>query len=137
MGWPFPRWADRFRPDPIKSLRLEDVSDEIKGIAAEHRDRAGGRGHQRRPGAGRRAVGHHAPGVAVVAPPRGPLPAGQGAVGAHRGPHRGRAPARPGARLVAAAQGVAVRPGGGVRVRRALAPAGAAHTGRAAARRWS
>ncbi|GAA4532566.1 MULTISPECIES: ABC transporter [Nonomuraea] len=34
VGWPFPRWADRFRPDPIKSLRLEDVSDEIKGIAA-------------------------------------------------------------------------------------------------------
>ncbi|HLU71533.1 MAG TPA: GTP-binding protein [Nonomuraea sp.] len=33
VGWPIPRWIERFRPDPIKSLRLEDVGDEIKGIA--------------------------------------------------------------------------------------------------------
>ncbi|MFG1945495.1 GTP-binding protein [Nonomuraea sp. NPDC048826] len=33
VGWPYPRWIDRFRPDPLKSLRLEDVSDEIRGIA--------------------------------------------------------------------------------------------------------
>ncbi|WP_336210066.1 GTP-binding protein [Nonomuraea sp. LPB2021202275-12-8] len=33
VGWPYPRWVNRFRPDPIKSLRLEDVGDEIRGIA--------------------------------------------------------------------------------------------------------
>ncbi|WP_049576956.1 ABC transporter [Nonomuraea sp. SBT364] len=32
VGWPYPRWLDRFRPDPIKSLRLQDVGDEIRGI---------------------------------------------------------------------------------------------------------
>ncbi|MFI7454980.1 ABC transporter [Nonomuraea sp. NPDC049714] len=32
VGWPYPRWADKLRPDPIKSLRLEDVGDEIRGI---------------------------------------------------------------------------------------------------------
>ncbi|MEV1244024.1 ABC transporter [Nonomuraea sp. NPDC049750] len=32
VGWPYPRWLAKFRPDPLKSLRLEDVSDEIRGI---------------------------------------------------------------------------------------------------------
>ncbi|MER7363186.1 GTP-binding protein [Nonomuraea wenchangensis] len=32
VGWPYPRWIDRFRADPLKSLRLEDVSEEIRGI---------------------------------------------------------------------------------------------------------
>ncbi|MET8004334.1 ABC transporter [Nonomuraea glycinis] len=32
VGWPYPRWADKLRPDPIKSLRLEDIGDEIRGI---------------------------------------------------------------------------------------------------------
>ncbi|MED7930845.1 ABC transporter [Nonomuraea sp. LP-02] len=32
VGWPYPRWVDRFRADPLKSLRLEDVSEEIRGI---------------------------------------------------------------------------------------------------------
>ncbi len=34
VGWPYPRWVDKLRPDPIKSLRLEDVEDEIRGITA-------------------------------------------------------------------------------------------------------
>jgi predicted GTPase len=32
VGWPYPRWVDKLRPDPIKSLRLEDIGDEIRGI---------------------------------------------------------------------------------------------------------
>ncbi|MFB4293051.1 GTP-binding protein [Nonomuraea sp. ATR24] len=32
VGWPYPRWLDRFRPDPVKRLRLQDVGDEIRGI---------------------------------------------------------------------------------------------------------
>ncbi|NUP02438.1 MAG: ABC transporter [Nonomuraea sp.] len=32
VGWPYPRWFARFRPDPLKSLRLQDVGDEIRGI---------------------------------------------------------------------------------------------------------
>jgi hypothetical protein len=34
VGWPYPRWFAKFRPDPLKSLRLEDVADEIRGISA-------------------------------------------------------------------------------------------------------
>ncbi|MGP3915757.1 ABC transporter [Nonomuraea sp. NBC_00507] len=34
VGWPYPRWFDKFRSDPLKSLRLEDVGDEIRGITA-------------------------------------------------------------------------------------------------------
>ncbi len=34
VGWPYPRWVDKLRPDPIKSLRLEDIEDEIRGITA-------------------------------------------------------------------------------------------------------
>ena len=32
IGWPYPRWIGKFRPDPVKSLRLDDVGDEIRGI---------------------------------------------------------------------------------------------------------
>ncbi|MFI9596629.1 GTP-binding protein [Nonomuraea sp. NPDC052265] len=32
VGWPYPRWFAKFRPDPLKSLRLQDVGDEIRGI---------------------------------------------------------------------------------------------------------
>ncbi|MEV0593804.1 GTPase [Nonomuraea cavernae] len=32
VGWPYPRWVAKLRPDPLRSLRLEDVSDEIHGI---------------------------------------------------------------------------------------------------------
>ncbi|NRQ35020.1 ABC transporter [Nonomuraea sp. NN258] len=32
VGWPYPRWISKFRTDPLKSLRLEDVGDEIRGI---------------------------------------------------------------------------------------------------------
>jgi len=32
VGWPYLRWVDKLRPDPIKSLRLEDIGDEIRGI---------------------------------------------------------------------------------------------------------
>src|SRR5690606_37423630 len=33
VGWPLPRWIDRFRPDPLKTLRLEDIGEEIQTIA--------------------------------------------------------------------------------------------------------
>ncbi|PZG05787.1 GTP-binding protein [Nonomuraea aridisoli] len=33
VGWPYPRWIGKFRTDPLKSLRLDDVSKEIRGIA--------------------------------------------------------------------------------------------------------
>ncbi|MFI7610720.1 GTP-binding protein [Nonomuraea terrae] len=32
VGWPYPRWIGKFRTDPLKSLRLDDVSKEIRGI---------------------------------------------------------------------------------------------------------
>ncbi|WP_113701038.1 GTP-binding protein [Nonomuraea lactucae] len=32
VGWPYPRWFAKLRPDPLKSLRLDDVADEIRGI---------------------------------------------------------------------------------------------------------
>ncbi|MBF8186100.1 ABC transporter [Nonomuraea sp. K274] len=32
VGWPYPRWISRFRSDPLKSLHLEDVGEEIRGI---------------------------------------------------------------------------------------------------------
>ncbi|MEV0200008.1 GTP-binding protein [Nonomuraea sp. NPDC050691] len=32
VGWPYPRWISKLRPDPVKTLRLEDVGDEIRGI---------------------------------------------------------------------------------------------------------
>ncbi|MEO3874653.1 GTP-binding protein [Nonomuraea sp. B12E4] len=34
VGWPYPRWFAKFRPDPLKSLRLQDVGEEIRGITA-------------------------------------------------------------------------------------------------------
>ncbi|MER6950067.1 ABC transporter [Nonomuraea sp. NPDC000554] len=33
VGWPYPRWIARLRPDPLKSLRLGDIADEVRGIA--------------------------------------------------------------------------------------------------------
>ncbi|WP_182885718.1 GTPase [Microbispora sp. H10885] len=32
VGWPYARWAARVRPDPIKSLRLGAVKDDIRGL---------------------------------------------------------------------------------------------------------
>ncbi|MBB2910965.1 putative GTPase [Streptosporangium becharense] len=32
VGWPYPRWIAGLRPDPLKSLRLGDLRDEIRGI---------------------------------------------------------------------------------------------------------
>ncbi|GAA4227818.1 putative GTPase [Streptosporangium album] len=32
VGWPYTRWAARFRPDPLNSLRLGDLRDEIRGL---------------------------------------------------------------------------------------------------------
>jgi GTP-binding protein EngB required for normal cell division len=32
VGWPYPRWIGKLRSDPLKSLRLDDVADEIRGI---------------------------------------------------------------------------------------------------------
>ncbi|MBN6057467.1 ABC transporter [Nonomuraea sp. RK-328] len=32
VGWPYPRWISKLRPDPVKTLRLQDVGDEIRGI---------------------------------------------------------------------------------------------------------
>ncbi|GAA3118339.1 50S ribosome-binding GTPase [Planomonospora alba] len=33
VGWPYARWAARLRPDPLASLRLNDLKDEIRGLA--------------------------------------------------------------------------------------------------------
>ncbi|MEU6714243.1 GTP-binding protein [Nonomuraea sp. NPDC046802] len=33
VGWPYPRWFAKFRPDPLKTLRLQGVGEEIRGIA--------------------------------------------------------------------------------------------------------
>ncbi|GAA3441275.1 ABC transporter [Planomonospora venezuelensis] len=32
VGWPYTRWAARLRPDPLSSLRLGDLRDEIRGL---------------------------------------------------------------------------------------------------------
>ncbi|MFF4777391.1 ABC transporter [Microtetraspora fusca] len=32
VGWPYARWAARLRPDPLSSLRLGDVKDEIRTL---------------------------------------------------------------------------------------------------------
>ncbi|GAA0977200.1 50S ribosome-binding GTPase [Acrocarpospora macrocephala] len=32
VGWPYARWAAMFRPDPLKSLRLGDVKDDIRTL---------------------------------------------------------------------------------------------------------
>ncbi|MFC4062514.1 YfjP family GTPase [Planomonospora corallina] len=32
VGWPYARWAARLRPDPLASLRLNDLKDEIRGL---------------------------------------------------------------------------------------------------------
>ncbi|MCG5216315.1 P-loop NTPase family protein [Streptosporangium soli] len=32
VGWPYARWVDRLRGDPLKSLRLGDLRDEISGV---------------------------------------------------------------------------------------------------------
>ncbi|MEV1170314.1 GTP-binding protein [Nonomuraea sp. NPDC049784] len=32
VGWPYPRWISKFRSNPLKSLRLQDVGEEIRGI---------------------------------------------------------------------------------------------------------
>ncbi len=34
VGWPYARWASRLRPDPMNSLRLGNVRDEIKAVTA-------------------------------------------------------------------------------------------------------
>ncbi|GIH50917.1 50S ribosome-binding GTPase [Microbispora rosea] len=34
VGWPYARWAARLRPDPLKSLRLGAVKDDIRGLVA-------------------------------------------------------------------------------------------------------
>ncbi|MFC4534050.1 GTP-binding protein [Sphaerisporangium dianthi] len=34
VGWPYARWAARLRPDPLNSLRLGNVRDEIKAVTA-------------------------------------------------------------------------------------------------------
>ncbi|MGW7481787.1 GTP-binding protein [Nonomuraea muscovyensis] len=34
VGWPYPRWISKLRPNPLKALRLQDVADEIRGIAS-------------------------------------------------------------------------------------------------------
>lgn len=33
VGWPYPRWFSRLRPNPLKNLSLNDVADEIRGIS--------------------------------------------------------------------------------------------------------
>ncbi|MER7130006.1 GTP-binding protein [Streptosporangium saharense] len=32
VGWPYTRWAAKLRPDPLNSLRLGDLKDEIRGV---------------------------------------------------------------------------------------------------------
>ncbi|MFD8532262.1 GTP-binding protein [Streptosporangium canum] len=32
VGWPYTRWAAKLRPDPLNSLRLGDLKDEIRGL---------------------------------------------------------------------------------------------------------
>ncbi|MEU9890040.1 GTPase [Sphaerisporangium sp. NPDC051011] len=34
VGWPFARWASRLRPDPLASLRIGNLRDEIKAVTA-------------------------------------------------------------------------------------------------------
>mgnify|MGYP001120032550 CR=1 FL=1 len=34
VGWPYPRWAARLRPDPLNSLRLGDLREEIRNITS-------------------------------------------------------------------------------------------------------
>ncbi|MFC7649042.1 hypothetical protein ACFQX6_57910 [Streptosporangium lutulentum] len=31
IGWPYARWVAKLRPDPLNSLRLSDLRDEIRG----------------------------------------------------------------------------------------------------------
>ncbi|MER5320023.1 GTP-binding protein [Streptosporangium roseum] len=33
VGWPYTRWAAKLRPDPLNSLRLGDLRDEIRGLS--------------------------------------------------------------------------------------------------------
>ncbi|MFF5210652.1 GTP-binding protein [Streptosporangium sp. NPDC000396] len=33
VGWPYTRWAAKLRPDPLNSLRLGDLKEEIRGLA--------------------------------------------------------------------------------------------------------
>ncbi|MGW3350418.1 GTP-binding protein [Nonomuraea rubra] len=33
VGWPYQRWIGKLRGDPLKSLRLDDVNEEIRGIS--------------------------------------------------------------------------------------------------------
>ncbi|MEU8203124.1 GTP-binding protein [Streptosporangium sp. NPDC049046] len=33
VGWPYTRWAAKLRPDPLKSLRLGKLRDEIRGLS--------------------------------------------------------------------------------------------------------
>ncbi|WP_371783943.1 GTP-binding protein [Streptosporangium subroseum] len=35
IGWPYARWASKLRPDPLNSLRLGDLRDEIRGLAGD------------------------------------------------------------------------------------------------------
>jgi GTP-binding protein EngB required for normal cell division len=35
IGWPYARWVGRLRPDPLNSLRLSDLRDEIRGLAGD------------------------------------------------------------------------------------------------------
>ncbi|AWS45867.1 GTP-binding protein [Streptosporangium sp. 'caverna'] len=35
IGWPYARWAAKLRPDPLNSLRLSDLRDEIRGLAGD------------------------------------------------------------------------------------------------------
>jgi hypothetical protein len=35
IGWPYTRWIGRLRPDPLNSLRLSDLRDEIRGLAGD------------------------------------------------------------------------------------------------------
>ncbi|SNT15520.1 50S ribosome-binding GTPase [Streptosporangium subroseum] len=35
IGWPYARWVAKLRPDPLNSLRLSDLRDEIRGLAGD------------------------------------------------------------------------------------------------------
>ncbi len=117
VGWPWGRWAARFRGDPLKHLKLGDVKEEIRSLVSDSVRRPARRGRQRRPGPVGRPDPGHARTVAGLRPRRGPLPLGPAPEGADRRTGRDRAAAGPGAGVVASGQGVAVPPRAAVRGR--------------------
>ncbi|GAA3104034.1 hypothetical protein [Nonomuraea salmonea] len=132
VGWPYPRWAEKFRADPLKSLKLDDVAQEIRGISttsvtAQSAEVANAvQALADGLSGGMHPVWRTAVHKAARGRSRG------AAAGAHRGSRRGGAAARSRTGVVVGAQGLAVPAGAGVRGRARLARRRAAHARSAA-----